>query len=330
MTAIRSIEWQRISGLSSLSLVTRRGPSLSNAILIWVALMCMMALIVMAKSLATTKNNSRVGISVVTTIFRFPRQPIDCSEQLMVKNVHHLSASHRDVVVLADSEGVCANLSRIQLTNVRCVLHSCMNMQFKRPEVPCLLRQADRYATEEFLVFTNSDIVLNGIDKAVEQALEIVRDNFVLVGQRIDSDMQYFCGDCSKNLIRSLNQLAGAFHPPTGVDYFVYKKGTLPLREMPPFLLGVWRWDNWLLDRVITHGGYKVIDCTFQIQAVHFRESLGHPNRNGASYNLALYQSYYSEQSWSPNYPVRNGQIDCTTMQLIYSGRIITRKPCIS
>eukprot|EP00889_Picochlorum_renovo_P006399 jgi/Picre1/33429/NNA_008753.t1 len=196
------------------------------------------------------------------------------------------------------------------------------------PEVRCLLEYADRLAAGNFIVFANSDIILTGAHQAVEEASKLVGENFLLVGERIDSDLEYFCSECSKNLMLSMHRVVGNFHNSYGIDYFIYKKRTLPLQNMPAFLLGVWRWDNWLLDQVITLGTHQVIDCTSQIQAVHFTKSARHDVRTGSQHNLALYEAFYHGKSFRGSYPVRNGQINCAKMELLSSGALLIREGC--
>lgn len=85
------------------------------------------------------------------------------------------------------------------------------------------------------------------------------------------------------------------YHGDYGIDYFVYFKGLLPLKVMPNFLLGVWKWDNWLLDTLIRGGIVPVIDGTSLLDAIHLRlNNVSHEARDGYDVNQALYVQYFN------------------------------------
>jgi len=68
----------------------------------------------------------------------------------------------------------------------------------------------------------------------------------------------------------------------------------LPLKVMPNVLLGVWKWDNWLLDTLIRGGNVPVIGGTSLIDAIHLRlNNVSHEARDGYDVNQALYVQYF-------------------------------------
>ena len=86
----------------------------------------------------------------------------------------------------------------------------------------------------------------------------------------------------------------------------------LPLKVMPNVLLGVWKWDNWLLDTLIRGGNVPVIGGTSLIDAIHLRlNNVSHEARDGYDVNQALYVQYFKSigvpTSGDPVYPYPTG-----------------------
>jgi hypothetical protein len=64
------------------------------------------------------------------------------------------------------------------------------------------------------------------------------------------------------------------------------------LASMPPFIVGVWRWDNWLFGEVVRLGATHVVDASDTIAATHIgRTSVGLSARSGAKYNNDLWHA---------------------------------------
>jgi hypothetical protein len=59
---------------------------------------------------------------------------------------------------------------------------------------------------------------------------------------------------------------SGVLHQDAGIDYFAYRKGMWG--DLPPFSLGRWSWDNWLVWRALNLG-VPVIDATAVATAIH-------------------------------------------------------------
>ena len=118
---------------------------------------------------------------------------------------------------------------------------------------------ADRYAAQRWLCFTSSDIVFDASFAAILDALSGIERPLV-IGQRRD--------------IESGDGLSGyVLHPPCGVDYFLYRRGTIG--RVLPFAVRGGAGDNWLVWKALTAWKMTVIDATADILAYHFPHS--HP-----------------------------------------------------
>jgi hypothetical protein len=62
-------------------------------------------------------------------------------------------------------------------------------------------------------------------------------------------------------------------HPPSGIDYFVFRRGLW--REIPPFAVGRTMWDNWLIYSARARR-VPVVDATASVMAVHQNHDYSH------------------------------------------------------
>ena len=119
------------------------------------------------------------------------------------------------------------------------------------------------------LCYVNADIVvMSGLEEAARACAEAF-GQFLMIGQRIDLDMQgaslSFAGDWRGELRRMIGD-NGTLHAPCGIDYFCTIGNVWG--EIPPFALGRAAWDNWLVARALRLG-VTVVDATADMTIVH-------------------------------------------------------------
>ena len=153
-------------------------------------------------------------------------------------------------------------------------------------------------------------------------------DNMLVIGRRTDVNLptpriDFDATDWSAT-VRNLAMEQGHLHSEYGIDYLVTTRPGIwatphasaaddpagsardqllktrlfaddqrPAIEMPPFLVGVYRWDSFALARAILSPAIAVIDATAAVTAVHLQQaSAGEPpkhrGRRGASYSDRL------------------------------------------
>ena len=61
------------------------------------------------------------------------------------------------------------------------------------------------------------------------------------------------------------DNISGKLHSISGIDYFIFSNGLY--LDVPPFLVGRWKWDNWLVWRALQ--SVPVIDATEMITVIH-------------------------------------------------------------
>lgn len=105
----------------------------------------------------------------------------------------------------------------------------------------------------DLLCYISADIILGGDFQFTLEAISDIERPFV-IGQRWDIDR-----DAPVN--------TAVLHDPAGIDYFIYRRGTLG--EIPPFAVGRTAYDNWLVWAAVEKWGMTVIDATHDITAIH-------------------------------------------------------------
>lgn len=156
------------------------------------------------------------------------------------------------------------------------------------PLVDAVFAQGERYAVHDWICFCSADVVLDFAPAQVLWALGGVARPFV-VGQRWDVE-------------RGTDHRGARLHPPCGVDYFLYRRGTIG--PVPPFCVRGGGADQWFVWKALTptaKGGWQmtVIDATGTITAIHVAHSHpewpnGKAGRQGSAeqaYNRRLYEA---------------------------------------
>ena len=123
--------------------------------------------------------------------------------------------------------------------------------------VPSIFEVGELAAEYELVCEISSDIILSASAAAV----------FALAG---DMERPFIVGQRTDILP---DKPEGILHPPSAVDYFIYKAGTLG--AMPPFAVGRTVYDNWLVWAARERWKLETIDATADLLALHYPH--GHP-----------------------------------------------------
>lgn len=154
-----------------------------------------------------------------------------------------------EVVLIGEDNGQSA-LKRIERSDKSG--HATTN-EYGTALVNSIFETGESLARNELLCEISSDIILGG---DILGALEIIKriPRPFVVGQRWDID-------------RGAAADTAVLHPPSAVDYFIYRRGTLG--EIPPFAVGRTAYDNWLVWAAVHLWNCTVIDATHDITAIH-------------------------------------------------------------
>ena len=118
------------------------------------------------------------------------------------------------------------------------------------------------------IVLTNNDLGYTR-DYAKSQG-----SKYVITGRRIDlsvSEKIDFSDDADVLRVSKKAKLQGKLHGKFGLDYFLFSPEALAVirKEIPPFIIGVFRWDNVLLTQLMLHSDVLVYDASDIVQPVH-------------------------------------------------------------
>ena len=132
-----------------------------------------------------------------------------------------------------------------------------------------MFARAQEISPHSHLCFSNCDIVLmQDFWKAVKIACSWKKE-FLLVGQRWDTDVTEpleFGGEDWAGRLRQLALTIGFQQNAYWIDFFLFSRGLYA--GMPPLLVGHCYWDNWMIWKALSHRA-SVLDATQSVLAVH-------------------------------------------------------------
>jgi hypothetical protein len=141
--------------------------------------------------------------------------------------------------------------------------------EFGTPLISSLFETAEMGARYNVLCQVNADIMLSDDLVLAVQRLTRKKKVFLATGRRWDVEVTS-AWDFSRpdwpTRLRSFALEHGSLHPATGMDYFLFAKGSLG--KLPPFAIGRRVLDNWLIFRARSLR-LPVIDLTNAVMAVH-------------------------------------------------------------
>lgn len=207
------------------------------------------------------------------TIFAVPkpfRGHIGMIQRNAITSWSHLSPGP-EIILFGDEEGTAQIAQELGLRHVPKVLRNKQGT----PLLNDIFGQAQSGARHDILCYVNADIVLLGdFTKAVQQVAGRW-GQFLMAGQRTDLDVgtpiNFSLSDWDARM-RALAFENGVLREQHAIDYFVFRKG---LFNVPPFALGRFYWDNWLLWRARSLKA-PVVDASTVVLAVHQNHDFGH------------------------------------------------------
>ncbi len=175
-----------------------------------------------------------------------------------------------EVILCGDDDGVQEAAAKFRARHIPEVARN----EFGTPLLDSVFEKAECEASHPLLCYVNADIIL------LKDFLAAVRfvpfEKFLIVGQRWDIDLSepiHFGADGWEDRLRRCVAEKGSLHPSTGIDYFVFRRGTVG--KLPPFAVGRPGWDNWFIYRARSLG-IPVVDATRVTTVIHQNHSYDH------------------------------------------------------
>jgi hypothetical protein len=203
----------------------------------------------------------------VLTLFTIPKPfkgHIDVTQRNTLKSWTRL---HPDVevIVFGAEEGsaeVCRELGLRRQPDIEC-------SEFGTPYLNYAFNRAQEIARHDWLCYSNCDILLMSDFVQAFKRLRAWRDEFLMIGQRWDTDITEPLDFDSPDWERSLRETAfrcGRQRGTDWIDYFAFRRGRCA--GLPRFVVGRPCWDHWLI-WWMRHCHFPVVDASQAVVAVH-------------------------------------------------------------
>ena len=175
------------------------------------------------------------------------------------------------IIVFGDEEGVAALADSVGARHYPEVRRTKQGT----PLVNDLFAKAEDISSSDLLCYANADIIfLDDFMPTLRLAAERV-PRAMIVGRRHDIDLTEFLDFSAgwQDRLRVRVVQKARLRGPDAIDYFAYPRRALG--EIPPFVIGRPKWDNWLLYHA-RRCGLALIDATRAITAVHQNHDYSH------------------------------------------------------
>jgi FkbM family methyltransferase len=177
-----------------------------------------------------------------------------------------------EIILFGDDDGVAEFAQKHNLKHICDVQRN----EFGTPLVNDLFLKAQRTAASEICAYVNTDIILmDDFAEAIEKVAGKF-EQFLMIGRRWDFDISEeikFDVEGWQQQLRQQVVKDGFYHEPTGIDYFVFRKGLWG--DIPPFAIGRNAWDNWLVDTAV-NSQYPVVDASQDVMVIHQNHDFSH------------------------------------------------------
>lgn len=174
-----------------------------------------------------------------------------------------------EVILFGDGEGyveAAADLGIRRVTDVE-------TTDKGTPLISSMFSIAEATGKYPVQAYANCDIIF--LDDFIEAIKKVPFERFMMAGQRWDLDINGPIDFRVKGWQKGLKERIRPEHrhPPSGSDYFVYKRGIW--KGLPPMVVGRAGYDNYLI-YFCRLNGIPVIDASDAITAIHQNHDYGH------------------------------------------------------
>jgi hypothetical protein len=176
-----------------------------------------------------------------------------------------------EIILLGNEDGIAEIAEEYGLRHVRDIARTA----FGTPLVSDLFNKAEQLSARAAFCYVNSDIILMSDFMQAIQRVVGQKKRFLVVGHRSDVDVTKAIdfGQDWEETLRNEARARGRLAGPSSIDFFVFSRGAFG--EIPPFVIGRPRWDNWMLYRARTLR-VPLIDATPVVVAIHQNHDYSH------------------------------------------------------
>lgn len=136
------------------------------------------------------------------------------------------------------------------------------------PRLDSAFAAARRHARRPLLCFANADVMLLDDFARAARSVAASSTSFLMIGESWDTEVTEQVDDWD-----SVTRLPGRKRGAGALDWFLFTPDIFG--ELPPFLIGRAKFDNWLVWRACADGA-TVVDATRSVHALHQRHDYAH------------------------------------------------------
>ncbi|MBV9848813.1 MAG: hypothetical protein JO250_03910 [Armatimonadetes bacterium] len=175
------------------------------------------------------------------------------------------------IILFGDEAGTAEFAQEFGLCHVPRIARN----EYGTPLVSDLFLSAQRMTADGSLCYVNADIILMSDFAAAADRVAAQRRRFLVAGRRwtVDLPELWDFGPGWEQRLRDRVSRQGVPDPPHCIDYFLFPAGFW--RDVPPFAIGRFFWDNWLLYQARRQGA-ALVDASDMVMAVHQNHGYAH------------------------------------------------------
>lgn len=206
------------------------------------------------------------------TIFTCPKPFTGEFIRIQTLAIESWKALGARVLLVGDEDGTVEYATQLGVSATATVRKN----QYGTPLLDSVFKAGQSWAQTEIVAYVNTDIILFGeFNQAVSVCAEHL-PHFLMSGQRFDLEHDLAAIDCRRETGLEIRRNASAYGHWLGVggaDYFVFRNGDLG--AIPPFAVGRFRMDNWIMWRALSRR-LAFVDATEAVMALHQPHGYNH------------------------------------------------------
>ena len=237
----------------------------------YLSMAAFISLILLAMQSATTRANF-MSFSIFSVLQEMPNS--DPVRHLIQENVVWSWSKLlpvQNILLFFYNDKSCSYV-RQTYGNITCrtlSLTSCFDATYNRPYINCVFDMALQNVQTPILMFASGDIML---DETIFHSVSFINDqveDFFVVGYRKDYEVtQSLSQSNPKALLRNAS-IYGELQASESIDLIAFRSESSI--RMLPFLVGAYRWDNWLLSEILLRTNKTVVDITESSHIIHLQ-----------------------------------------------------------
>lgn len=208
------------------------------------------------------------------TIFTSPKPFKDHSRVIQRNAIKSwtLLRPRPQIILFGNEEGNAEVAAELHVTHFADVERSEMGT----PLVSSMFRLSQKLSSDPLLCYVNADIMLSNQFIEALRVVSAARTQFVMTGRRTSVDMESpwnFDQVGWESVLHNYAATEGKLDPFVMMDYFAFPRGVFT--DVPPFVVGRARWDNWIIYSA-RRRGIPVVEATHDVLAIHQNHDYEH------------------------------------------------------